>query len=178
MPSSEEFSWHNLLHCQAYFIPLLPPGTSLNYISSVQSFSHVQCFATSWTAACQTSLSIINSKSLLRFMSIESRMPSNRIMPCCPLFSCLHSFPALGTFQISQFFTSDGQSFGVSASTSVLPVNIPDWFPLGLTGLISLPSKGLSRVFSNTTVQKHQFFGAQPSSQSNSHIHTWLLETR
>ena len=79
-------------------------------------------------------------------------------------------------FPVSQLFTSGGQSTGVSASTSVLPMNIQDWFPLGWTGWISLQSKGLSRVFSNTTVQKHQFFGAQLSSQSNSHIHTWLLE--
>ena len=79
-------------------------------------------------------------------------------------------------FPMSQFFPSGGQSIGASASASVLPMNIQDWFPLGLTGLISLQSKGLSRVFSNTTVQKHQFFRAQLSSWSNSHIHTWLLE--
>ena len=91
-------------------------------------------------------------------------------------FSRLQSFPASGSFQINQLFTSGGQSIGVSASTSVLPVNIQDWFPLGWTGWISLQSKGLSRVFSKTTVQKHQFFGAQLSSQSNSHIHTWPLE--
>ena len=93
-----------------------------------------------------------------------------------PFSSCLQSFPASGSFQISQFFTSGGQSIGVSASASVLPINIQDWFPLGWTGLISLQSKGLSRVSSNTTVQKHQFFSAQHSSQSNSHIHTWLLD--
>ena len=91
-----------------------------------------------------------------------------------PFSSCLPSFPASGSFQMSQFFTSGGQS--IEASASVLPVNIQDWFPLGLTGLISLQSKGLSRVFSNTTVQKHQFFGTQPSLWSNSHTHTWLLE--
>ena len=78
-----------------------------------------------------------------------------------PFSSCLQSFPASGSFLVSQFFATGGQSFGVSASTSVLPMNIQDWFPLGLTGLISLHSKGLSGVFSNTTVQKHQFFGAQ-----------------
>ena len=78
-------------------------------------------------------------------------------------YSHLHSFPASGSFQMSQFFTSGGQSIGVSASTSVLPMNTQDWFPLGWTGWISLQSKGLSRVFSNTTVQKHQFFGAQLS---------------
>ena len=93
-----------------------------------------------------------------------------------PSSSCLQSFPASGSFQMSQFFTSGDQSIRVSASTSVLPMNIQDWFPLGLTGWISLQSKGLSRVFSNTTVQKHQFFGAQLSSQFNSHIHTWPLE--
>ena len=93
-----------------------------------------------------------------------------------PFSSCIYSFPASGSFLISQLFASGGQSIGVSASVSVLPMNIQDWFPLGLTGLISLLSKGLSRVFSNSTVQKHQFFSAQPSLWSNSHIHTWLLE--
>ena len=80
-----------------------------------------------------------------------------------PFSSCLQSFPASGSFQISQFFTTGGQSIGVSSSASVLPMNIQDWFPLGLTGLISLQSKGLSRLFYNTTVQKHQFFGTQLS---------------
>ena len=93
-----------------------------------------------------------------------------------PFSSCLQSFPASGAFQMSQLFTSGGQRVGVSASTSALPMNIQDWFPLGWTGWISLQSKGLSRVFSNTTVQKHQFFSTQFYSQSNSHIHTWLLE--
>ena len=92
-----------------------------------------------------------------------------------PLFSCHQSFPALGSFLMRQFFTSGGQSIGASTSASVLPVTIQDWFPLGLTVLISLQSKGLSRVFSNTTGQKHQFFNVQPSLWSNSHIHTWLL---
>ena len=87
-----------------------------------------------------------------------------------PFSSCLQSSSASGSFQMSQFFSSGGQSIGVSASASVLPMNIQDWFPLGLTGWISLLSKGLSKVFSNTTVQKHQFFGTQLSLQSNSHI--------
>ena len=91
-----------------------------------------------------------------------------------PFSSFLQSFPASGSFPVSQFFASGGQSIGVSAS--VLPMNIQDWFTLGLTCLISLQSKGLLRVFSNTTVQKHQFFGAQPSLWPNSYIHTWLLE--
>ena len=90
--------------------------------------------------------------------------------------SWLQSFPTPGSFQMSQLFASGGQNTGVSASVSVLPTNIQDWSPLGWTGWISLQSKGLSRVFSNTTVQKHQFFSTQLSSQSNSHIHTWLLE--
>jgi len=93
-----------------------------------------------------------------------------------PFSSCLQSFPASGSCPMSQLFASGGESLGVSASASVLPMNIQDWFPLGLTGLISFLSKGLSRVFSNTTVQKHQFFCSQLSLWSNSHIHTWLLE--
>ena len=91
-------------------------------------------------------------------------------------FSCLQSFPALGSFLMSQFFTSGGQNIGVSVSTSVLPMNTQDWSPLGWTGWISLQAKGLSRVFSNTTVQKHQFFCTHLSLLSNFHIHTWLLE--
>ena len=93
-----------------------------------------------------------------------------------PFSSCPQSLPASESFPMSQLFAWGGQSIGVSASASVLPMNIQDWSPLGWTGWISLESMGLSRVFSNTTVQKHQFFGAQLSSQSNSHIHTWPLE--
>ena len=93
-----------------------------------------------------------------------------------PFSSHLQSFPASGSFQMSQLFASGGQSIGVSASASGLPMNIQDWFPLGRTSWISLQSKGLSRVFSNTTVQKHQLFGIQLSSHSNSHIHTWPQE--
>jgi len=93
-----------------------------------------------------------------------------------PFSSCLQSCPASGSFPVSQLFTSGGQSIAVSASASVLPMSIQGWFPLGLTGSISLQSNGLSRVFSKTTVQKHQFFGAQVSSRSNSYIHAWLLE--
>ena len=89
---------------------------------------------------------------------------------------CPQSFPASGPFPVSQLFTSGGQSVGASASAIVLPMIIQSWFPLGLTGLISLQSKGLSRFFSSTTVRKHQFFGTQPSLWSSSHIRTWLLE--
>ena len=91
-------------------------------------------------------------------------------------FSCPQSLPASGSFPMSQLFTSGGQGIGVSASTSVFPMNTQDWSPLGWTGWISLQSRGLSRVFSNTTVQKHQFFSTQLSSQSSSHIHTWPME--
>ena len=93
-----------------------------------------------------------------------------------PFSSCHQSFPEPGSFKMSQLFASGSQSIGVSASTSVLPVNTQDWFPLEWTGWISLQSKALSRVFSNTTGQKHQIFGAQLSSQSNSHVHTWSQE--
>ena len=91
-----------------------------------------------------------------------------------PFSSCLQSFPASGSFQMSQFFASGGQRTGVSASASVLPMNIQDWFPLGWNGWITLQSKGLSRVFSNTTVKKNLFFGTQLSLYSNSNIYTWL----
>ena len=94
-----------------------------------------------------------------------------------PFSSCLQSFPTSGSFPMSQFFTSGGQSIGVSASTSVLPINTQGWFPLGWTGWIFLQSKGLSRVFSNTTIQKNQFFRTQLFLYYNSHIHTWLLQT-
>ena len=130
--------------------------------SSVQSLSHVWLFATPWTAR-QASLSITNSRSLLKLMSIESVMTSSHLILCHPFSSHPQSFPASGSFPVSQLFASDGQSTGVSASASVLPMNTQDWSPLGLTSWISLQSKGLSRVFSNTTVQKHQFFGAQLS---------------
>ena len=129
-------------------------------VSSVQLLCRVQLFATPWTAAHQASLSIINSQSLLKLMSIESLMPSNDLILCHPLLLLPSIFPGIRVFS-NGFFTSGGQSIGVSASASVLPVNIQDWFPLGLIGWISLQSKGLSRVFSNTTVQKHLFFGTQ-----------------
>jgi len=142
--------------------------------SSVQSLSCVWLFVTPWTVAHQASLSITNSRSLLKLKSIESWCHptiSSSVVPFSfnlsqhqYLFqgvSSLHHVAKVLEFQLQhQFF----------------PMNIQDWFPLGLTGLISLQSKGLSRVFSNTTVKKHQIFRAQLSSQSNSHIHTWLLE--
>ena len=139
-------------------------------LSCVRLFTFVQLCQIPWTAACQASLSITNPQSLLKLMCIKSVMPSNHLIVCWPCLLPL-IFPNIRVFSMSQFFASGGQSTGVSAS-SVLPMNIEDCFPLGWTGWISLQSKGLSRVFSNTTVQKHQFFGAQLSLQPNSHIHT------
>ena len=114
--------------------------------SSIQLFSHVQLFATPYTAAHQAFLSITNSWSLFKLMSIESVMPSNHLSLVIPFSSCLQSFPASGSFPMSQFFASGGQSIGVSASISVLPMNIQDWFPLGLTGLITMQSMELSSL--------------------------------
>ena len=119
---------------------------------NVQSLSHVQLSMAPWTAACQASLSFTVSWSLLRFMSNESVMPSN--ISFSPFSSCPYSFPASGSFSEKRLFASGGQSIGASAS--VLPMNIQGWFPLGLTSLVSLPSKEISRVFSSATAQKHQ----------------------
>ena len=142
-----------------------------------------------WNFSFSISLSNIQGWFPLKFTGLIfllskglSRVFSNTTIPklkfsVVPFSSCPQSFPASGSFQMSQLFASGGQSIGVSASTSVLPMNIQDWFNLGWTGWISLQPKGLSRGFSNTTVQNHQFFSAQLSSQSNFHIHTWPLET-
>ena len=125
--------------------------------SSVQLLSRVRLFETPWIAARQASLSITNSQSLLKLMSVELVMPSHPLV--IPFCSCPQSLPAWGSFPMSQLFAWGGQSIGVSALASVLPMNTQEWSPLGWTGWISLQSKGLSRVFSNTTVQKHHFFG-------------------
>ena len=155
----------------------MQPGEMLKHqFSSVQFLSRVQLFVTPWTAACQASRSITNSRSLLKLMSLESVMPSNHLILCRPLLLPPSIFPKSGCFQMSQFFTSSGQNIGVSASASVLPVNIQDWFPLGWIGWISLLSKGLSRVFSNTTAQSINSLVLSFLYSLNSHIHTWLLE--
>ena len=130
---------------------------SIIVFSSVQSFSHIQVFVTPWIATYQASLSITNSRSLLKLMSIESMMPSNHLILCCPLLLLSSIFPSIRVFSNESVLHIRWPNIGISASTSVLPMNIQDWFPLGLIGLISLQSKGFSRVFSNTTVQKHQF---------------------
>ena len=121
---------------------------------------------------CWASLSFIISQRSLTFMSIEVVILSNHLFLCHPLLHLFQSFPASGSFPTSQLLVSRGQNVGLSALATVLPVNIQGRFPLGLTSLISLQSKGLSRVFSNTTVQRHLFFGAQPLLWSNSYIHT------
>ena len=132
-------------------------------ISSVQLLSRVWLFATPWTAARQASLSITNSQSLLKLVSIESVVHPTFSSSVVPFSSHIQSFPASGSFPMSQFFTSSGQSIGASASASVLPMNILERLALGWTGWNSLQTKGLSRVFSNTTALKHQFFCAQLS---------------
>ena len=131
--------------------------------TSAESLSHVRLFATPWIAACQASLSITNYWSLLKLMSIESVMPSSHLILCCLFSSYPKSLPALGSFPMSQLFPWRCQSIGVSALASVLPKYTEDWSTLEWNGWISLQSKGHSRVFSNTTVQKHQFFCAQLS---------------
>ena len=161
---------------QSIFFSVESLGFSSYKISSVWSLSHVQPFATPWTAAHQASLSFIILQSLPKLMSIESVMLSTLSSSVIFFFSYLQSFPASGSFLRNQFFALGSQSIGVSASASVLPMNTQCWSPLERTHWIYLQSKGLSRVFSNTIVQKHQFFGSQLSSQSNSHIHTWPLE--
>ena len=139
----------------------------------VHLLSRVGLFVTPWTAAHQDSLSINNSQTLIKITSIDLVMSSKHLVLYHPLL--LPSiFPNIRVFSMSRLFTSGDQS--IAASASVLPMNIHDWFHLGLTYLISLQSKGLSRVFSSTIVQNHQFFGTQLSLWSNSHIHTWLLE--
>ena len=145
-------------------------------IKSDQSLSRVWLFVTPWIAARQASLSITKSRSSLRLISIESVMPSSHLILCLHFFSCPQSLPGSESFPVTQLFAWGAQSTRVSALASFLPKKSQGWSPSEWTGWISLQSKGLSRVFSNTTVQNHQFFGAQPSSHSNSSIHTWLLE--
>ena len=133
-------------------------------ISSVQSLSRVRLFATPWIAARQASLSITNSRSSPRLMSIQSVMPSNYLILCRPLLLLPPIPPSIRVFSNKSTLRMRCQSTGVSALASFLPKNTQGWSPLEWTGWISLQSKGHSRVFSNTTVQRHQFFSAQPSS--------------
>ena len=149
-------------------------------ISSVQFSSVTQSCPTLWDPMNHSTPGLPVHHQLPEFTQTHAHWVGDAIQPFHPLSSpsppAPQSLPASGSFPISQLFTRGGQSTGVSASASVLPMNTQDSSPLGWTSWISLQSKGLSRIFSNTTVQKHQFFGAQLSSQSNSHIHTWPLE--
>ena len=144
--------------------------------SSVQSLTRVRLFATPWIAARKASLSITNSKSSLRLTSIESVMPTSHRILCCPLLLLPPIPPSIRVFSNESTLCIRSPKYWSFSLASFLPKNTQGWSPSEWTGWISLQSKGLSRVFSSTTVQKHQFFGAQLSSQSNSHIHTWPLE--
>ena len=135
---------------------------------SSESLSRVWLFEIPWIAACQAYLSITNSRSSPRLRSIEWVMPSSHLILCHPLLLLPPIPPSIRVFSSESTLHLGGQRIGVSALASVLPMNTQDWSPLECAGWISLQS--------NTTVQNHQFFGTQPSSQSNSHIHTWLLE--
>ena len=141
----------------------------------VQLLSCVRLFKTPWTAAHQTSLSLPISQSLLKLMSVESMMSSKHLILCCPHRLLPSIFPLIRVFSNESVLRIRRLKYWSFNLTSVLPMNVQGWFPLGLTGLKSFLSKGPSRVFSNATVEKHQFFSAQPSLWSNSHIHTWLL---
>ena len=144
--------------------------------SSVQSLILVRLFTTPWTAVSQASLFINNSQSLPKLMSIESVMPSKHLILCCPLLLLLSIFPSIRVFSSASALPIRWPKYW-SFSFNISPSNeYSGWFPLGWTGLISLLSNRLSRVFSSTTVQKHQFFHAQPFLWSSSHIHTWLQE--
>ena len=145
-------------------------------LPSVQSLSRVRLFATPWITARQASLSITNSQSSPKLMYIVSVMPSSHLILCRPLLLLPPIPPSIRVFSNESSLHMRWPKYWSFSFSIVLPMNTQDWPPLGWTGWISLQSKGLSRVFSNTTVQKHQFFGAQLSSQSNSHIRTWPLE--
>ena len=144
--------------------------------SSVQSLSHVWLFETQWIAACQAFLSITNSQSSLKLTSIESVMPSCHLILCHPLLLLPPIPPSIRVFSNESTLCMRWTKYWSSALASFLPKNTQDWSPLEWTGWISLHSKGLSRVFSNTTVQRHQFFDTQLSSKSKFHIHIWPLE--
>ena len=153
--------------------------TSLRLCSDwlvVQAPGHVQLTQTPWTAAHQASLSFTISQSLLKLMSTESVIPSTIVYSVAPFSSCPQSFPASGSFPVSQLFASGGQTIGASASALVLPMNIQGWYPLRVDWFDLLAVQGILRVFFSPTVRKHQFLGTQSSLWSNSQIHTWLLE--
>ena len=155
---------------------LIPASSLFPQFSSVQSLGHVRLFATPWTAARQASLSITNSWSPHKLMSIESVMPSNHLILCCALLLLPSIFPSIRVFSNESSLRIRWPKYW-SFSFNISPTNeYPGLISFSMDWLISLQFKRLSRVFSNTTVQKHQFFGTQLSLWSNSHIHTWPLE--
>ena len=163
-------------HC----LPWCPEKSSIFQVSSVQFSAVAQSCPTLCDSMNHSMPSLPVHHQLLEFTQNHVHRVSDAIQPSHPLSSpfssCPQSLQASESFPMSQLFTWGGQSTGVSALASFLPINTQDWSPLGWTGWISLQSKGLSRVFSNATVENHQFFGTQLSSQSNSHIHTWPLK--
>ena len=162
--------------CEVYSVYIHTHTHTHMTFSSVESLSHVWLFTTPWTTACQASLSITISRSSLKLLSIESVMPSSHLILCRSLLLLPPIPPSIRVFSSESTLPMTWPKYW-SFSFSIIPSKkAQGWSPLEWTGWISLQSKGLSRVFSNTTVQKHQFFGAQLSSQSNSHIHTWPLE--
>ena len=170
-----------ILTIQNTELPLEPtlcvnsPATVL-VVVVVEALSRVRPFVTPWTAAHQASLSSLSPRACSDSGPLSWWCHPTISSSVVPFSSCLQFFSASGSFPMCWLFVSGGQCIGASASASVLTVTSQGWFPLGMTGLISLKSKGLSRVLSNTTVQKHQIFGTQPSSWSSSHILTWLVE--
>ena len=166
--TSRLFTLNEISQTQKYCMILLTWDTSFSQSVS-SALSRVWLFVTSWSAACQASLSITNSRSLLKFMSIESGMPSNHLIFCCSLLLLPSILPSIRVFSYESALRIRWPKYWSFSSASVLKLNIQGWFPLGLTGFISLQSTGLSRIFSSIIVQKHQLFGAQPSLWSNSH---------
>ena len=166
------WEWYNgILHWLSYLF--LGPAVQFN---SVQSLSHVQLFVTPWITAHQASLPITNSRSSSKLMCIELVMPSSHLILCCPLLLLPPTPPSIRVFSNESTLRMRWPKYWSFASASVLPMSTQDWSALGRTGWIFLQSKGISRVFSNSRAQNHQFFSTQLSSQSNSHIHTWPLE--
>ena len=157
-----------------FYVRGLLQASMLEWAVIVRLLSCMWLFATPQTAARQAACPLPAPGACSNSCPL-SRWCRPTISSVIPFSSCLRSFPASGSFQMSQLFTSGGQSIRASASSLVLPMNIQDWLPLGWTGWISLQAKGISRVISNTTVWRHQFFSIQPSLWSNSHIHTWPL---
>ena len=159
-----------------YVLTEISYGSMYLQFSSVQSLSRVQLFPTPWIAACQDSLSITNSRSSLWLTSIESVMPSSHLILCRPLLLLPPIPPSIRVFSNESTLHMRWPKYWSFSFSIILPKKSQGWSPSEWTGWIFMQSKGLSRVFSKTTVQNHQFFSAQLSSESNSHIHTWPLE--